>query len=211
METSTVWNPLGQGTRSEEQILFLKFSGANVGGHGRLSKGANILERIKLSRIGLVDVFTQTVSMHVSTENEKKNKNIQEWNCEVLFFRHCNEKENFSRQEENIISTLSNFKTSILRTREFLRNVSSFRNLPKYIRIKKDSHVTGHTCLSENITSHFTRDTKVLKYSNALSTKRVFAKRSHGFGPIKPRKLQVFVYGAFLQARHTHYACNQAS
>lgn len=65
VETSSVWNPLGQRTRSEEQILFLKFSGANVGGHGRLSKGANILERIKLSRIGLANVFSQTVSMRV--------------------------------------------------------------------------------------------------------------------------------------------------
>lgn len=86
METSSVWNPLGQGTRSEEQILFLKFSGANVGGHGRLSKGANILERIKLSRIGLADVFTQTVSMHVSTENEKKIKIFKSEIAKFYFF-----------------------------------------------------------------------------------------------------------------------------
>lgn len=86
METSSVWNPLGQGTRSEEQILFLKFSGANVGGHGRLSKGANISERIKLSRIGLADVFTQTVSMHVSTENEKKIKIFKSEIAKFYFF-----------------------------------------------------------------------------------------------------------------------------
>lgn len=70
VETSSAWNPLGQRTRSEEQILFLKFSGANVGGHGRLSKGANILERIKLSRIGLANVFSPTISM--STDEKIK-------------------------------------------------------------------------------------------------------------------------------------------
>lgn len=116
METSSAWNPLGQRTRSEEQILFLKFSGANVGGHGRLSKCANILERIKLSRIGLANVFSPTISM--STDEKIK---ILKNKIARFYFSEWERK--YLSSGEYYISQI--LKISILRTkkkREFLGN-----------------------------------------------------------------------------------------
>lgn len=158
-----------------------------------VSLRVRIYSRIKPSRIDLANIFRKTVYMYQCTYPPMKNKNTQELFFSFSILLRLRERKFLSREHSQPSQILK-------RPIEKKRNVPSLAKICQYIRMRKDSHATGHTCLSKN----FIRDTKLFKYSyvRTISRETCFRKTSHRTN--KPLKTPSFrLRGIFTSETHT--------